>query len=88
MPENESEVRNPTYQRKGIESKSVSATSKSTFIPLSDSQQYNTSNQKKDQNRLNFITLGKISEEEKIEIIKIGFRLNFNIYNIYKLTCF
>ena len=27
------------------------------------------------QNRANFITLGKISEEEKIEILKTGFQL-------------
>ena len=33
------------------------------------------SNQNEAQNRTNFITLGKISEEEKIEIIKRGFQL-------------
>jgi len=27
------------------------------------------------QNKTNFITLGKISEEEKIEIVKLGFQL-------------
>ena len=35
-----------------------------------------SSNQDKGLNGSNFITLGKISEEEKIEIIKTGFRLN------------
>ena len=45
--------------------------------PLSESQQYNiTSNQDKGLNGSNFITLGKILEEEKIEIIQMGFRLN------------
>ena len=39
-------------------------------------QQYNiSSNQEKSQNQPNFITLGKISEEDKIEIIKLGFQL-------------
>jgi len=33
------------------------------------------SNQEKAQNRLNFITLGTISEQEKIEIIQTGFQL-------------
>jgi len=80
LPENDpkrsavlSEVRNPTYQRKGMESKSVSEASKSPLTPLSESQQYN--NQDKGLNGSNFITLGKISEEEKIEIIKLGFQL-------------
>jgi len=76
LPENDSEVRNPTYQRKGMESKSVSEASKSPLTPLSESQQYNlSSNQDKGLNGSNFITLGKISEEEKIEIIKLGFQL-------------
>ena len=83
-----SEVRNPTYQRKGMESKSVSEASKSPLTPLSESQQYNiSSNQEKAQNRLNFITSednfvddvwrspGTISEQEKIEIIQRGFQL-------------
>ena len=39
-------------------------------------QQYNIpSNQNEAQNSSNFITLGKISDEEKIEIIKLGFQL-------------
>ena len=32
-------------------------------------------NQNKAQNRVNFITLGRISEQEKIEIIQRGFQL-------------
>ena len=44
--------------------------------PLSDSQQYNIpSDQEKAQNRVNFIALGRISEQEKIEIIQRGFQL-------------
>ena len=35
-----------------------------------------TLSQKQAQNRTNFKTLAKISEQEKIEIIKTGFRLN------------
>jgi hypothetical protein len=45
--------------------------------PLSNNQRYDIPpNIEKGLNEPNFITLGKISEEEKIEIIKIGFRLN------------
>ena len=41
------------------------------------SQQYiiRPSNQNEAQNRANFITLGKISEQERIEIIQRGFQL-------------
>ena len=83
-----SEVRNPTYQRKGMESKSVSEASKSPLTPLSESQQYNISsasqipkfkpisaNQEKGLNGSNFITLGRIPEQERIEIIQRGFQL-------------
>ena len=43
---------------------------------LSDSQQHNlSSEQKQAQNGNNFITLGKITEEEKIKIIQTGFQL-------------
>ena len=41
------------------------------------SEEYNTkSNQEKGLNGANFITLGKISEDEQIEIIQLGFQLN------------
>ena len=57
-------------------SKSVSEASKSPLTPLSESQQYNIhSNEEKALNRPNFVTLGKILEEEQIEIIKTGFQL-------------
>jgi hypothetical protein len=43
----------------------------------SEPKQYDTlSNQKQAQNEQNFITLSQILEEEKIEIIQTGFRLN------------
>ena len=41
LPENDSEVRNPTYQRKGMESKSISDPPKIDFQPLSKSEEYN-----------------------------------------------
>ena len=63
-------------QAEETKSKSLSDASKSDFKALSDSQQYNlSSDQSKAQNQPNFITLGKISEVEKIEIIKLGFQL-------------
>ena len=65
---------NPNLQQ-GEEpiSKSVSEASKSPLKPLSGS---NISyNQKKQQNQSNFRTLGKILEDEQIEIIKLGFQL-------------
>jgi len=59
-----------------------SEASKIDFKTLSNTQQYNIhSNQKKGLteatqrgNQSNFITLGKISEQEKIEIIQTGFQ--------------
>ena len=64
-------------QAEETKSKSLSDASKSDFKALSDSQQYNnlSSDQSKAQNQPNFITLGKISEEEKIQIIQRGFQL-------------
>lgn len=71
-----SEIRNPVYQTKDIESNVLSEASKIDFKGLSDNKQYNlTSNEYKGLNRTNFITLGKISEKEKIEIIQLGFQL-------------
>jgi len=49
----------------------LSEASKMPLKPLSKNQQYN-----KGLNGENFISLGKISEEDKIQIIKTGFRLN------------
>ena len=57
-------------------SKSVSEASKSPVTTSKRSEEYHiSSNQEKAQNRLNFITLGMISEQEKIEIIQRGFQL-------------
>jgi hypothetical protein len=84
LKQNDNEVRNPTYQGKGMESKSFSDASK---MPLQN-QQYNIpSIENPAQNGSNFITSednfvddvwqspGNISEQEKIEIIKTGFQL-------------
>ena len=77
--ENDTQI-NPNFQQ-GEEpryqiSKSFSEDKIILLEPLSDSQQYNIpSNQKKGLNEPNFITFGKISEDEKIEIIQRGFQL-------------
>ena len=56
--------------------KTASETSKVDFKTSERSEQYNrVSDQFKPQNNSNFITFGKISEDEKIEIIKLGFQL-------------
>jgi len=74
--ENDTKI-NPNLQQ--VEepiSKGVSEGSKSPLEPLLGSQQYNIpSNEDKGLNQTNFITLGKISEDEKIEIIQKGFQL-------------
>ena len=44
-------------------------------ITNSSFQDSKDANQNEAQNRANFITLGKISEAEKIEIIQLGFQL-------------
>jgi len=76
LPENESEVRDSTSRAKEMKSKRLSEAPRSPFQPLSGSQQYNiSSNQEKGLNRSNFITLSQIPEEEKIEIIQLGFQL-------------
>ena len=58
------------------EPRSVPETSKIDFKVDQTTQQYNhlPSNQDKGLNGSNFIILDKISEEEKIEIIKLGFQ--------------
>ena len=71
---------NPSSQqvREGgrLNSNLLSADDRVPLKPLKESQQYNIpSNQDKDLNGSNFITLGKISEEDKIEIIQTGFQL-------------
>lgn len=75
-PENQSQIRNPTYQTKDIESKNLSETSKIDFKTSSTSEHYNSLlNQEKGPNEHNFITLSNLSEDHKIEIIKTGFQL-------------
>ena len=78
------EIRNPAYQTKEIESKSLlkhgenfnSDDSKIDFKHSKTNEQYNLPlNQKKGLNKHNFITLGRIPEQERIEIIQRGFQL-------------
>jgi len=89
--ENQSQIRDSTYQTKDIQSKSllkhgVNFDSDASKIHFKDSdttltgyfatQQYNqVSNQKKTLNQHNFITLSNLSEDQKIEIIQRGFQL-------------
>lgn len=58
----------------------VDILSEAPKMPVNDffqSQQYNLpSTQDKDPNGLNFVTLGNIYEQDKIEIIERGFQLN------------
>ena len=76
MTENDSEIRDSTSRGKDIESKTVSEEKITPVKPFSGSQQYNiSSNQKKGLNGSNFITLGRIPEQERIEIIQRGFQL-------------
>jgi hypothetical protein len=71
-----SEIRDTTSRGKDIESKSLSEVKITPVKPLSNTQDYNIpSNEEKALNEPNLITLGKIPEEEQIEIIKTGFQL-------------
>ena len=82
MPENHSEVRDSTSRGKDMESKSLSEAFKMPSDESFQSQQYNIpSNQEKGLNQPNFITLGKISEEEKIEIIQTRSLRRMNVVN-------
>ena len=72
--ENDSKARKKIIQSEQ-QPNTLSEASKMPLKPLSKNQQYNT-NQDKGLNGENFIPLGKISEENKIQIIKTGFRLN------------
>ena len=82
-----SEVQNTTSQTKDIESKSFLEASKSS-LTTSQPRENISSNQEKALNQPNFITSqdnrvvdvwqspGSLSEQEKIEIIQLGFQLN------------
>ena len=65
----EAKVDNQKYVRRG-HNKAFEATKS---IQQED---YASATQTKAQNEHNFITLGKISEQEKVEIIELGFQLN------------
>jgi len=63
------------YQR-AVESDNLSEGPKMTFNEFSNREQHNIpSIDNTTQNRANFITLGTISKQEKIEIIQTGFQL-------------
>ena len=79
LQENDTKINSNLHQseesRQQI-SKSFSEASKIDFNTSSNAQQYNiASAQSKAQNQSNFITLSKITEEDQIEIIKLGFQL-------------
>jgi hypothetical protein len=65
----ETKVENPKYAR--IEQNKASEAIKSI-----QQEDYITATQAKAQKEHNFLTLGKISEQEKVEIILLGFQLN------------
>jgi len=76
LQENDTKI-NQQVQEPGDDiSKSVIEASKSPLKALSHIQQYNIqSNQEKGLQGASFTTLGKISEQERIEIIQRGFQL-------------
>lgn len=79
MEKDDSRLPNPNNQpnQRDDSSEMLSKAPRSAEKTFSSSTQYNIpSTQTKAQNEHNFITLGKISEQEKIEIIKLGFQLN------------
>ena len=79
MEKDDSRLPNPSNQpnQRDDSSEMLSKAPRSAEKTFSSSTQYNIpSTQTKAQNEHNFITLGKISEQEKIEIIKLGFQLN------------
>ena len=60
-----------------MKSNTLSAADRSSKFAISRPEGYNTtSNQNEDQKKHKFKTYGKISEEERIEIIQRGFQLN------------
>ena len=65
-----------TSERSNYTFKSENSPQEVSYTSTEQSEEYNlSSDQSKAQNQPNFITLGKISEEEKIEIIQRGFQL-------------
>ena len=72
-----SEIRDSTSRGNDSPSKTLLEAPRSPLKPLSVSQEYNIpSNEEKGPHGSNFITLSKISEEERVEIIQRGFQLN------------
>jgi len=76
LHENHSKVNLEVKEPRNEISKTVSEVKISPVTPLSHSQQRNiSSNQEKGLQEPNFITLGRIPEQERIEIIQRGFQL-------------
>jgi uncharacterized coiled-coil protein SlyX len=76
LQETEERIHPNLQQVEELISKGVSKTYKSTLKTAERSEEYNIPyDQEKAQNRINVITLGTISEQEKIEIIQTGFQL-------------
>ena len=76
LHENHSKVNLEVKEPRNEISKTISEAKISTVTPLSHSQQENiSSNQEKGLQEPNFITLGRIPEQERIEIIQRGFQL-------------
>jgi len=76
LTENDTQINMSLEQIQQPILKTDSETSKIDFKTSERSEQYNiVSDQFKPQNNSNFITFGKISEDEKIEIIQTGFQL-------------
>lgn len=65
----ETKIENTKYARRG-------QTKASEAIKSIQQEDYTSATQIKAQNEHNLITLGKILEQEKFEIIELGFRLN------------
>ena len=77
-----SEIRDTTSRGKDIESKSLSEVKITPVKPLSNTQDYNIpSNEDKGVNQPNFITLGRIPEQERIEIIQTRSLRRMNVVN-------
>ena len=76
MLETESEVNLEVQEPRDEISKRLPEDNIKPILALSSDQQYNIPpDQEKAQNRLNFITLGRISDQERSEIIQRGFQL-------------
>lgn len=89
--ENDERVNFEVREVQKVDSDLLSEASKSSLKTAERNEENNIpSNQRKAQNEHNFITLSKVSKEDKIEIIQTGFRLNqegkISLKNYYENT--